>query len=102
MNNLLNIYEKNSIKLSKKLIKELGLYDALILAFLADKWGECGYNSFYYIIAYLSKETGLSDRICRKSIQNLINKNILIKTKFQGLPPKQYYTINNKIKGEII
>ena len=70
------------IILNEALIRELGLNEALILGFLIDRWEELGYGDFYYTIDDLSKDTTLSDRICRKCLQTLVNQDILIKTKF--------------------
>jgi hypothetical protein len=90
-----NVLSSSSfIILNEALIKELGLNEALILGFLIDRWEEVSYGDFYYTIDDLSKDTTLSDRICRKCLQTLVNQNILIKTNFTGLPPKQYYNIN--------
>ena len=103
-----NVLSSSSfIILNEALIKELGLNDALILGFLIERWEEFGYGNFYYTIDDLSKDTTLSDRICRKALQNLVNQDILIKKAFTGLPAKQYYNINCRtimekmgIKGE--
>ena len=94
MKNLLNIYEKNSIKLSKEIIQKIGLPEALILGFMMDKWADFDYDDFYYTISDLSNDITISERNCRAGIQSLINEKILIKKDFKGIPAKQYYSID--------
>lgn len=99
MKNLLsNVLGVSSfVIINKALIRELGSSETLILGFIVDKWTYFNHDDFYYIIDDLSADTGLSERICRKGLQNLINKNILIKKNFTGLPAKQYYNIDEKM-----
>ena len=85
------------IIVNKALIRDLGGYEALILGFLIDKWNYFDFNDFYYTIDDLSVDSSFSDRICRKALQSLINKGILIKKEFTGLPAKQYYNINDEL-----
>lgn len=84
----------NNVMLHKAIIREFGLNEALILGLMVEKWVIFEYGDFYYTIDDLSHDTGLSDRMCRKSLQSLINKGILIKKEFKGLPAKQYYSID--------
>lgn len=85
------------VLLNKAIIQKLGLDEAVLLGFIIDKWTYFNHDDFYYTIDDLSHDTGLSDRMCRKSLQSLINKGILIKKDFTGLPPKQYYNINDEM-----
>ena len=99
MKNLLSNVLGNSsfVLLNKAIIQKLGLDEAVLLSFIIDKWTYFNHDDFYYTIDDLSHDTGLSDRMCRKSLQSLINKGILIKKDFTGLPPKQYYNINDEM-----
>ena len=99
MKNLLSNVLGNSsfVLLNKAIIQKLGLDEAVLLGFIIDKWTYFNHDDFYYTIDDLSHDTGLSDRMCRKSLQSLINKGILIKKDFTGLPPKQYYNINDEM-----
>lgn len=99
MKNLLSNVLGNSsfVLLNKVIIQKLGLDEAVLLGFIIDKWTYFNHDDFYYTIDDLSHDTGLSDRMCRKSLQSLINKGILIKKEFTGLPPKQYYNINDEM-----
>ena len=96
MKNLLSNVLGNSsfVLLNKAIIQKLGLDEAVLLGFIIDKWTYFNHDDFYYTIDDLSHDTGLSYRMCRKSLQSLINKGILIKKEFAGLPPKQYYSID--------
>lgn len=85
------------IIVNKALVRDLGGYEALILGFLIDKWNYFNFSDFYYTIDDLSVDSSFSDRICRKALQSLINKGILIKKDFTGLPAKQYYNINDEL-----
>ena len=85
------------IIVNKALVRDLGGYEALILGFLIDKWNYFNFNDFYYTIDDLSVDSSFSDRICRKALQSLIDKEILIKKGFTGLPAKQYYNINDEL-----
>ncbi|MDY5519677.1 hypothetical protein, partial [Campylobacter lanienae] len=99
MKNLLSNVLGNSsfVLLNKAIIQKLGLDEAVLLGFIIDKWTYFNHDDFYYTIDDLSHDTGLSDRMCRKILQSLINKGILIKKEFTGLPPKQYYNINDEM-----
>lgn len=99
MKNLLSNVLGNSsfVLLNKAIIQKLGLDEAVLLGFIIDKWTYFNHDDFYYTIDDLFHDTGLSDRMCRKILQSLINKGILIKKEFTGLPPKQYYNINDEM-----
>ena len=48
----------------------------------------------FITISDLADDTALSERNCRAIIKELIDEKILIKKDFKGIPPKQYYTID--------
>lgn len=81
MQNLISNTLGNSsfVILNKAVIKALGMHEA---------------NDFYYTIQDLANDTDLSDRECRNIMRKLVDKGILIKRAFEGIPPKQYYNIN--------
>lgn len=90
-----NVLGVNSfVILNKAIVKALGMHEAVVLGFLIDKWAYFQHRNFYYTIQDLSNDTELSDRECRYIIRKLVDKGILIKMGFEGLPPKQYYNIN--------
>lgn len=80
--------------LNKAVIKELGLHEAVVLGFCADRWARFKHADFYYPIHILSSDTCLSERECRNILSKLVDKCILIKTGFRGAPPKQFYNLN--------
>ena len=80
--------------LNKAVVKELGLHEAVVLGFFADRWAYCKRADFYYMIHQVSNDTGLSERECRNIVSKLVDKGILVKTGFRGAPPKQFYNLN--------
>jgi hypothetical protein len=82
------------VMLNKAVIKELGLHEAVVLGFFADRWAYFEHADFYYMIHQVSNDTGLSERECRNIISKLVDKGILVKTGFRGAPPKQFYNLN--------
>ena len=88
--------------LNKAVIKALGMHEAVALGFLIDKWAYFQHADFYYTIQDLSNDTDLSDRECRNIIRKLMDKGILIKRAFEGIPPKQYYNINQNAIIDIL
>ena len=88
--------------LNKAVIKALGMHEAVALGFLIDKWAYFQHADFYYTIQDLSNDTDLSDRECRNIMRKLIDKGILIKRAFEGIPPKQYYNINQNAIIDIL
>lgn len=104
MENLIsNVLGINSfVILNKAVIKALGMHEAVALGFLIDKWAYFQHADFYYTIQDLSNDTDLSERECRNIIRKLIDKGILIKRAFEGIPPKQYYNINQNAIIDIL
>ena len=96
MKNLIsNVLGINSfVILNKAVIKALGMHEAVTLGFLIDKWAYFQHADFYYTIHQVSNDTGLSERECRNIISKLVDKGILVKTRFRGTPPKQFYNLN--------
>ena len=88
--------------LNKAVIKALGMHEAVALGFLIDKWAYFQHADFYYTIQDLSNDTDLSDRECRNIMRKLMDKGILIKRAFEGIPPKQYYNINQNAIIDIL
>ena len=88
--------------LNKAVIKALGMHEAVALGFLIDKWAYFKYDDFYYTIQDLSNDTDLSERECRNIMRKLIDRGILIKRSFEGIPPKQYYNINQNAIIDIL
>ena len=104
MKNLIsNVLGINSfVILNKAVIKALGMHEAVALGFLIDKWAYFQHADFYYTIQDLSNDTDLSDRECRNIMRKLMDKGILIKRAFEGIPPKQYYNINQNAIIDIL
>lgn len=104
MKNLIsNVLGINSfVILNKAVIKALGMHEAVALGFLIDKWAYFQHADFYYTIQDLSNDTELSERECRNIIRKLMDKGILIKRAFEGIPPKQYYNINQNAIIDIL
>ena len=104
MKNLIsNVLGINSfVILNKAVIKALGMHEAVALGFLIDKWAYFQHEDFYYTIQDLSSDTDLSDRECRNIMRKLMDKGILIKRAFEGIPPKQYYNINQNAIIDIL
>ena len=92
--NLANIIGNDSVIIHKAIIRKFGLNRALILGLMVEKWVNYSYGDFYYKISDLAYDTTLSEQNCRAAIQSLIDEKILIKKEFKGLPPKQYYSID--------
>ena len=90
------------ISLSTAIIHKIGLPEALILGFMMDKWADFGYGEFYYTISDLANDITISERNCKAAIQRLIDEKILIKKDFKGIPPKQYYSINEAELSKVI
>ena len=88
--------------LNKAVIKALGMHEAVALGFLIDKWAYFQHADFYYTIQDLSNDTDLSERECRNIMRKLMDKGILIKRAFEGIPPKQYYNINQNAIIDIL
>lgn len=88
--------------LNKAVIKALGMHEAVALGFLIDKWAYFQHADFYYTIQDLSNDTDLSERECRNIMRKLVDKGILIKRAFEGIPPKQYYNINQNAIIDIL
>lgn len=88
--------------LNKAVIKALGMHEAVALGFLIDKWACFQHADFYYTIQDLSNDTDLSERECRNIMRKLMDKGILIKRAFEGIPPKQYYNINQNAIIDIL
>lgn len=103
MKNLItNVLGINSfVILNKAIIKALGMHEAVLLSFLVDKWAYFNHADFYYTIQDLTNDTDLSERECRNIMRKLVDKGILIKKAFGGIPPKQYYNINQDAIIEI-
>lgn len=104
MQNLIsNTLGSNSfVILNKAVIKALGMHEAVALGFLIDKWAYFQHADFYYTIQDLSNDTDLSERECRNIMRKLVDKGILIKRSFEGIPPKQYYNINQNAIIDIL
>lgn len=104
MQNLISNTLGNSsfVILNKAVIKALGMHEAVVLGFLVDKWAYFQHNDFYYTIQDLANDTDLSDRECRNIMRKLVDKGILIKRAFEGIPPKQYYNINQNAIIDIL
>ena len=104
MKNLIsNVLGINSfVILNKAVIKALGMHEAVALGFLIDKWAYFQHADFYYTIQDLSNDTDLSERECRNIMRKLMDKGILIKRAFEGIPPKQYYNINQNAIIDIL
>lgn len=88
--------------LNKAVVKALGMHEAVVLGFLIDKWAYFQHADFYYTIQDLSNDTDLSERECRNIMRKLVDKGILIKRAFEGIPPKQYYNINQNAIIDIL
>lgn len=103
MKNLIsNVLGINSfVILNKTIIKALGMHESVLLSFLVDKWSYFNHADFYYTIQDLTNDTDLSERECRNIMRKLVDKGILIKKAFGGIPPKQYYNINQDAIIEI-
>ena len=82
------------VYINKAVVKELGLHEAVVLGFFADRWAYFERADFYYPIHILSNDTDLSERECRNIIGKLVDKGILVKKGFRGAPPKQFYNLN--------
>lgn len=87
------------VYINKAVTKELGLHEAVVLAFCADRWAYFQREDFYYPIQNLSNDTDLSERECRNILSKLVDKGILVKKGLRGAPPKQFYNLN---KDELI
>lgn len=101
---LVNALSQNGfIVLNKALIKYFENLDlACVLSFFIDKWAYFNGEDFYYTIENIKEDTFLSERNIRTCIKKLIDLNILIKKNFQGIPPKQYYSINYEMLANIL
>lgn len=80
--------------LNKAVVKELGLHEAVVLAFCADRWAYFQREDFYYPTHILSSDTGLTERECRNILSKLVDKGILVKKGLRGAPPKQFYNLS--------
>ena len=92
---LYNVLGQSSfVILNKALNRALGANESMILSFLVDKRNFTNGADFFYTIDNLCYDTALGEKAVRSAMKNLIDKGILIKKDFVGLPPKQYYNIN--------
>lgn len=88
------------VYINKAVVKELGLREAVVLAFCADRWAYFQRKDFYYTIQDLSNDTDLSEMECRNILSKLVDKGILIDKgvkhvlSLDGAPLKQLYNIN--------
>ena len=88
------------IQVNKKLIKLLGLHEAIIIGELCSEYNYWKANdkleednSFYSTRDNIEENTGLSEHYQRKAIENLTTNNIISVVK-RGLPAVNYYKIN--------
>lgn len=92
---LYNVLGQSSfVILNKALNRALGANESMILSFLVDRRNFTNGADFFYTIDNLCYDTALGEKAIRSAMKNLIDKGILIKKDFVGLPPKQYYNIN--------
>lgn len=87
------------IQVNRKLIKVLGLHEAIIIGELCSEYtywknsGNLVEDSFYSTRDNIEEHTGLSEHLQRKAIENLIKSDILSVVK-RGIPAKNYYKID--------
>lgn len=87
------------IQVNKKLIKTLGLHEAIIIGELCSEYnywkikGDLVEDSFYSTRDNIEENTGLSEHYQRKAIENLIAAEIVSVVK-RGIPAKNYYRID--------
>ena len=84
------------IILNKRIIKKIGIENAIIFSFLIDKWKFFDCNDFFYKIDDIKQDVDMGEHIIRKSLKFLKDKNILIDKGLQGLPAKQFYNFNTQ------
>lgn len=91
------------IPVNKKLIKVLGLHEAIIIGELCSEYnywknkGELIEGSFYSTRENIEENTGLSEHYQRKAFENLIQTEIISVIR-RGIPSKNYYIIDfNKL-----
>ena len=87
------------IQVNKKLIKTLGLHEAIIIGELCSEYnywkikGDLVEDSFYSTRENIEENTGLSEHYQRKAVESLINAELISVVK-RGIPAKNYYRIN--------
>jgi hypothetical protein len=91
--------EKGYVQLNKRIIQEVGLTAAAVLAFLIDKhgyWEERNElqddGSFYWIAEEIEERLSLSPHERREAIV-ILKKNNLLKVTLKGLPQRNFYLI---------
>ena len=84
------------IILNKRIIKKIGIENAIIFSFLIDKWKFFDCNDFFYKIDDIKQDVDMGEHIIRKSLKFLKDKDILIDKGLQGLPAKQFYNLNTQ------
>jgi hypothetical protein len=88
------------IAVNKRLIKEFGLHEALLLGAFASKQNYNNNDWFYYTQEAITNDTTLSRYNIESALKHLIELEIII-TKKEGLPAKKYYLITDKL-GELL
>lgn len=88
------------LAVNKKLIKELGLHEAILLGAFASKQNYNNNDWFYYTQEAINNDCGLGRKPFEAALNKLIEIGIII-TKKEGLPAKKYYLITDKL-GELL
>ncbi len=100
---LYNVLGQTSfVILNKALNRALGANESMLVSFLIDKRNFSNGADFYYTIDNLCYDTALGEKAVRTAMKSLMNKGVLIKKAFTGLPPKQYYNINMQAIVDIL
>lgn len=99
--------QKNYIFLNKILIKNIGLYETIILGEFIDYYDYYDKNQllkndcFFYTYDKIRNELGIKEDTAKKAITHLEQLEI-ITSKKMGLPAKKYFKINNDVLENLI
>jgi len=81
--------------------RRLGLNETLVLMELAD--AESYFRGEWFFLTYdqISENTTLTEYLIRKVVKNLKKQKIIV-TKMQGIPPKQYFKIDENSLDKLL
>lgn len=86
---------------NKRLLKEFGGTNTIILGLLIDKFKHAKFEEFFYTGDKLEEDSSFDIRTIRKSLDFWKQKGVLLCEK-RGIPCKTYYSINTTKLNEII
>lgn len=107
MNTLQLLASSNFIVLNKKVIKVLGLEEALLLGELSseyDYWLKCDKLEdgwFYSTVENIENNTTLNEYKQRKAVNKLIKMGV-VEVEVKGLPAKRYFRLNEERVVELL